>query len=273
MNFIYPLSRYLKITQKYHSGHLGIDFGWGDGLYCNQPIIAIEDGTVVGCADGYDNTYPDERIYGNYVNISHGGGYWSIYGHLLKGIMVVKGQTVRKGQVLGYMGNSGYSMGQHLHFELRKGTNEKVNSIDPLDYLYIEDRSVYVNPATLEWGRIRYRNDSPVNPVLRDETKDQILVDLDVLNCRNGASTECERLGFLARGYYNVYNTEEYQGYTWYNIERDRWCAGVDGVTFLKGKEGPRFYKIQFPFLSPGDRDRLLDIADELQLRVIVEEL
>ena len=79
MNFIYPLSRYIKITQVYWSQHLGIDFGWNDGAYCNQPIVAIEDGTVVGCADGYGNTYPNQRIYGNYVNISHGGGWWSIF--------------------------------------------------------------------------------------------------------------------------------------------------------------------------------------------------
>lgn len=270
MNFIYPLSRYLKITQKYHSGHLGIDFGWNDGLYCNQPIVAIEDGTVVGCADGYGNTYPSQRIYGNYVNISHGGGYWSMYGHLLKGISVKNGQSVRKGQVIGYMGNSGYSNGQHLHFELRKGANAKANSIDPLDYLYVEDKSIYVNPSTLEWGRIRYRETSPVVPVPRDEARDQIEVALSFLNCRNKPTIKGERLGFLAEGFYNVEEMTESDGYTWYRIEKDRWCAGVDKVTFLRGSQGATF-KVLFPFVSVGDRDRLLEIAEDGQLRVIVE--
>lgn len=271
MNFIYPLSRYIKITQIFWSGHLGVDFGWNDGAYCNQPIVAIEDGTVVGCADGYGNTYPNKRIYGNYVNISHGNGWYSMYGHLLKGITVQKGQTVRKGQVIGYMGNSGYSNGQHLHFELRKGSNAKANSIDPLDYLFVEDKSIYVNPSSKEYGRIRYRQVSPVDPVARDITRDQILVDLDFLNCRNGVGTDKERLGFLSRGYYNVLNTEDYQNYTWYNIDKDKWCAGVSGVTFYKAS-APQTYKILFPYVSEGDRDDLLDIAEEKQLRVIVEK-
>lgn len=271
MNFIYPLSRYIKITQVYHSGHLGIDFGWNDGAYCNQPIVAIEDGTVVGCADGYGNTYPNQRIYGNYVNISHGGGWWSMYGHLLKGITVKNGQTVRKGQVIGYMGNSGYSNGQHLHHELRRGANAKANSIDPIPYLYVEDRSIYVNPASKEYGEIKYRQTSPVDPVERNTAVDQIEVALQFLNCRNGASTKCERLGFLAEGFYNVYATEEYEGYTWYNIARDRWCAGVDKVTFYKGTTGTT-YKVLFPYVSKGDMEQLAKLAETAQLRIVIEE-
>lgn len=270
MNFIYPLSRYIKITQVYHSGHLGIDFGWNDGAYCNQPIVAIEDGTVVGCADGYGNTYPNQRIYGNYVNISHGGGWWSMYGHLLKGICVKNGQTVRKGQVIGYMGNSGYSNGQHLHFELRRGANAKSNSIDPIPYLYVEDRSIYVNPASKEYDQIRYRETSPVQPVDRDPSRDQIHVGLAFLNCREKPTVNSNRLGFLSEGYYNVYEISE-SDYTWYKIGVDRWCAGVDKVTFYQGTVGTT-YKVLFPYVSSGDRDKLINLAQEAQLRIIVEE-
>ena len=272
MNFIYPLSRYIKITQVYWSGHLGLDFGWNDGAYCNQPIVAIEDGTVVGCADGYGNTYLNQRIYGNYVNISHGGGWWSMYGHLLKGITVKNGQTVRKGQVIGYMGNSGYSNGQHLHFELRRGANAKANSIDPISYLYVEDRSIYVNPASKEYDLIRYRQTSPVQPVERNVGVDQIEVGLAFLNCRNNPSLKAERLGFLEEGYYNVYNIEEAEGYTWYNIGLDKWCAQVDKVTFLKGTAN-KAYKVLFPYVSKGDMEHLVDIAKESELRIIVEEI
>lgn len=271
MNYIYPLSRYIKITQVYWSQHLGLDFGWNDGAYCNQPIVAIEDGVVVGCADGYGNTYPNQRIYGNYVNISHGGGWWSMYGHLLKGICVKNGQSVKKGQVIGFMGSSGYSNGQHLHFELRRGANAKGNSIDPISYLFVEDRSIYVNPNSKEYDQIRYRDTSPVPPVERNTAVDQINVGLAFLNCRNGASTKCERLGFLAEGWYNVYETEEHEGYTWYNIAKDRWCAGVDKVTFYKGSVGTT-YKVLFPYVSQGDRDMLIRVAEEAQLRIIIEE-
>ena len=271
MNFIYPLSRYIKITQVYWSQHLGLDFGWNDGAYCNQPIVAIEDGTVVGCADGYGNTYPNQKIYGNYVNISHGGGWWSMYGHLLKGICVKNGQTVKKGQVIGFMGNSGYSNGQHLHFELRRGANAKGNSMDPLNYLFVEDRTIYVNPNSLEYDRIRYRDISPVLPVSRNTAVDQIEVALQFLNCRNKPTVKADRLGFLAEGYYNVYDTADSEGYTWYNIGADRWCAGVDKVTFLPGSVGTT-YKVLFPYVSKGDMEQLAQLARTAQLRIIIEE-
>lgn len=271
MNFIYPLSRYIKITQVYWSGHLGVDFGWNDGAYCNQPIVAIEDGTVVGCADGYGNTYPSQRIYGNYVNISHGGGWYSMYGHLLKGITVKNGDKVTKGQVIGFMGNTGFSNGQHLHFELRKGANAKGNSIDPIPYLYVEDRTIYVNPNSKEYDQIKYRDTSPVQPVDRDTTRDQIHVGLAFLNCRSKPTTKADRLGFLAEGYYNVLETTEAENYTWYRIATDRWCAGVDKVEFLQGK-GVVTYKVLFPYVSSGDRDKLISVAEEGQLRIIIEE-
>ena len=271
MNFIYPLSKYIKITQVYHAGHLGLDFGWNDGSADHQGIVAIEDGVVVGCADGYGNTYPNQRIYGNYVNIAHGGGWWSMYGHLLKGICVKNGDKVKKGQVIGFMGNSGYSNGQHLHFELRRGANAKANSIDPINYLYVEDRSIFVNPTSKEYDLIRYRETSPVPPVERDTFRDQIHVGLAFLNCRTKPTTKSDRLGFLSEGYYNVYEDAESEGYTWYRIGTDRWCAGVDKVEFLKGK-GVVTYKVTFPYVTYGDLVALTDIAEEKELRIIIEE-
>ena len=275
MNFIYPLSRYIKITQVYHSQHRGLDFGWNDGVYNHQPIIAIEDGNVVGCADGYDCTYYQGiKIYGNYVNIDHGNGWYSVYGHLMKGSVRVKvGQKVKKGDILGQMGNSGYSYQgwQHLHFELRKGSNAKANSIDPINYLYVEDKSIYVNPSSLEYNLIRYRETSPVIPVERDALRDQIHVGLAFLNCRNKPNLKGDRLGFLAEGYYNVYEDAESDGYTWYRIGMDKWCAGVDKVEFLKGK-GNVTYKVLFPYVSKGDMEHLQQIALDSQLRIIIEE-
>ena len=159
-----------------------------------------------------------------------------MYGHLLKGICVKNGDKVKKGQTIGFMGNSGYSNGQHLHFELRRGANQKGNSIDPIDYIYVEDRSIFVNPTSKEYDKIRYRDTSPVQPVPMNSAVDQIEVRLSFLNCRNKPSVkEGERLGFLAEGYYDVKELTENEGYTWYRIGIDKWCAGVDGVTFHKG--------------------------------------
>ena len=272
MEFIYPLSRYIKITQVYWSQHLGVDFGWNDGIYNHQPIVAIEDGTIAGCADGYGNTYPNQKIYGNYVNIDHGGWY-SLYGHLLKGSVRVKvGDKVKKGDIIGQMGDSGWSRGQHLHFELRRGSNYKSSSIDPVPYLFVEDRNIYVNPSSLEYDQIKYRETSPVIPVEKNGLVDQIYVGLQFLNCRNKPTLKGERLGFLAEGYYNVDLMTEADGYTWYRIGLDKWCAGVDKVTFYEGSS-MKIYKVLFPYVSAGDRDKLIQVAEEGELRIIIEEI
>lgn len=280
MNFIYPLSVYLKITQGYHSQHLGVDFGWNDYPQgsCNQGIIASEDGVVVGCADGYGNTYPNNRIYGNYVNIDHGtsGGrhYYTIYGHLLKGLVVKKGQQVRKGQLLGYMGNSGYSNGQHLHFELRAGSNTKSSSIDPLSYLAIENQGLYVNPNTKFPDRIKYRQVGIGIAVPRDTTKDQIEVITPTLRARASAGLNGKVLGKANMGIFNILDETRVDGYVWAQIEDGVFVAEKEGVyTNRYAKETmASLFKVVFPTVSLGDKNYLVKVGDTLQLKYEVSE-
>ena len=88
--------------------HAGVDIGaaWG------SPIVAAGDGRVVaaGWAGGY----------GREVQIAHGGGLVSLYGHM-SSIAAEPGSFVRQGQVIGYVGSSGLSTGPHVHFEVRMG--------------------------------------------------------------------------------------------------------------------------------------------------------
>ena len=86
--------------------HEGIDIA---GTY-GDPILAAESGRVehAGWIGGYGNT----------VIVDHGGGMTTLYSHM-HGFAVSPGQTVSIGQVLGYVGSSGYSQGPHLHFEVR----------------------------------------------------------------------------------------------------------------------------------------------------------
>jgi murein DD-endopeptidase MepM/ murein hydrolase activator NlpD len=86
--------------------HPGMDFGASIGT----PIHAAGDGTVV-----YAGV---ESGYGNYTCINHGGGIATCYAH--QSVILVKvGDQVKRGQVIGLVGSTGYSTGPHLHFEVR----------------------------------------------------------------------------------------------------------------------------------------------------------
>ena len=88
--------------------HAGVDIGAGWGA----PIVAAGDGQVIGAGWGGG--------YGREVQIAHGGGITSIYGHMSE-IVAQPGSFVRAGQLIGYVGSSGLSTGPHLHFEVRQG--------------------------------------------------------------------------------------------------------------------------------------------------------
>jgi murein DD-endopeptidase MepM/ murein hydrolase activator NlpD len=88
--------------------HAGVDIGAGWG----SPIVAAGDGQVVSA--GWSGGY------GREVEIAHGGGLVSIYGHMSE-IVAQSGSFVRRGQLIGYVGSSGLSTGPHVHFEVRQG--------------------------------------------------------------------------------------------------------------------------------------------------------
>jgi murein DD-endopeptidase MepM/ murein hydrolase activator NlpD len=88
--------------------HSGLDFKASYGM----PIYAVTDGTVAfaGRKGGY----------GNFVQVNHGGGLASGYGHMSR-FAVSSGSRVRRGQIIGYVGSTGLSTGPHLHYELYRG--------------------------------------------------------------------------------------------------------------------------------------------------------
>ena len=75
------------------------------------PVKATLDGRIA--ATGYS------PVYGNYVIITHDGGYQSLYGHL-QSISVKKGASVLQGGLIGKAGSTGYSTGPHVHFTVYK---------------------------------------------------------------------------------------------------------------------------------------------------------
>ncbi len=103
-------------------GHGAIDIS--DGGIMGATVVAADSGTVVVAENGCTHNYGKSGScgcgggYGNYVWIDHGNGKCSIYGHLTRAV-VSTGSTVSKGQVIGYVGSTGWSTGPHLHFECR----------------------------------------------------------------------------------------------------------------------------------------------------------
>ena len=144
-----------ELTQEYRIGnHNGIDIV-KEG-YMLDYVLAHSDGVVVEVIDNCkSNTPNDKNNLGNMINIEHGNGYFTRYLHLQYNSLKVKvGDKVKKGQIIGYMGNTGYSFGGHLHFEIWKGNN-RINPIEFLDKdlpIINSDVNVYYKVKTQKHG-------------------------------------------------------------------------------------------------------------------------
>ena len=108
-------------TTKFHAG---LDFSAPQGT----PIYATADGTVSTAGNSGNG-------YGNHVIINHGYGYETLYGHMVR-VKTRNGQTVKRGEVIGWVGSTGKSTGPHCHYEVHKN-GEKINPI----YFFFNDLS------------------------------------------------------------------------------------------------------------------------------------
>ncbi len=100
--------------------HTGTDFSLPTGT----PVYATGDGEVIA-------TFTKFNGYGKYIKLQHGYGYQTLYAHLSQ-FLVRPGQKVKRGQVIGYSGNTGGSTAPHLHYEVIEN-GKKVN---PVNYFY-----------------------------------------------------------------------------------------------------------------------------------------
>ena len=98
--------------------HKGIDFAGRAGT----EVMAVASGVVIWSGDRYG--------YGEMVEINHGNGYVTRYAHNSENLVVV-GDTVKRGEVIASMGNTGRATGPNLHFEVLR--NGRV--VDPLTYI------------------------------------------------------------------------------------------------------------------------------------------
>ena len=136
--FLWPLSGYNTLSSLFGSrihpitgkanNHTGIDIPAPAGT----AILASKSGVVI--------TSTRNRSYGNYVVVGHSDGTSTLYAHM-SSRSVSQGQTVKQGQVVGRVGTTGSSTGNHLHFEVRVNGSR----VDPVNYfksktLYVQSR-------------------------------------------------------------------------------------------------------------------------------------
>ncbi|MBP3268699.1 MAG: M23 family metallopeptidase, partial [Ruminococcus sp.] len=142
-DWTWPVPGFTNITSsfgyraEFNEFHKGIDIS-SDGIY-GQPVVAARSGIVDIAAGGCTHDYPKTNgvktcscngYFGNYVQISHDSSTYSRYGHMRE-IVVRSGQYVNKGDVIGYVGCTGWSTGTHLHFDV----NVNGQWVDPLNYV------------------------------------------------------------------------------------------------------------------------------------------
>jgi murein DD-endopeptidase MepM/ murein hydrolase activator NlpD len=119
--------------------HSGIDFGGTMGI----PIRAT--------ADGFVEFAGENGGYGNFVLLDHEFGFKSAYGHMKSNLKVKSGSYVKKGDIIGYLGNSGRSTGPHLHYEVKYGQK----ALDPLGFINLNSHNFeqFIScEREIDWG-------------------------------------------------------------------------------------------------------------------------
>lgn len=165
------------------AGHNGVDFGCPLGT----PIRAAAEGIVLSAA-------LDKTGYGNYIKIEH-GDFQTLYGHMSQ-MLKKTGQSVSKGEIIGYSGSTGNSTGPHLHFELRipgailRGYPQGAR--DPMPFM----EAISGQPSAIS----EEPSASTLFPTVGEGSKVKLKAGNDYVNIRNGPGLEYAVVGKLLPG-------------------------------------------------------------------------
>lgn len=129
-------------------GRITDTFGTRQGNHKGLDIAAPLGDHIYAVEEGIVKSSDFKGSYGHVIFIEHPNGYETVYAHLSKR-SVREGDTVKKGQLIGYIGSTGNSTGPHLHFEVHNGkwNSSRNNAIDPLYVL--TDEQILV-PAIMQ---------------------------------------------------------------------------------------------------------------------------
>lgn len=232
-------------SQGLHDGY-SVDIGCYGKANCD--IYAVADGKVefegyysqVFKVNGKLKTYYPIGVMIRHTQFSDEYDYISIYWHLAS-TCVDKGNEVKAGQKIGIKGNTGYSFGAHLHFQvlkLKKGEeipnehypyksapwiNKKIG-IDPIPLFRLHDGQAWKYSGN--WYQ-DIKKDSGLDKLIveRDYYQHQVQVTADNLRARKTANETGEIIDYIPMGLFNVYEVTKDDKYTWYRVGTDVWIA------------------------------------------------
>lgn len=129
-SFLWPVDGYFNVSQGYRgAGHRGTDM---NTMGAHPDVFAVQTGIVVEAQDDGDG-------FGNKVVIYHGEKTYTLYAHLHT-MKVKPGQYIDEGTVIGTVGHTGNSDGDHLHIQLTKTGDPENATLDPMDYIKLTEK-------------------------------------------------------------------------------------------------------------------------------------
>ena len=154
------------------------------------------------------------------------------------------GQILKKGTKILMEGTDGQATGNHFHITANIGKYYGLLQNNNGKWCWTYEKSLLPNEAFYldkDYTNIKNANkysfkEAPKEivkvgtPVKRDKNKDQVEVLVPELNVRNKPTTSATKLGFANIGFYDIINSSEADGYTWYEIEENKWIASKEGT-------------------------------------------
>ena len=182
---------------------------------------------------------------------------------------VKEGQVLKKGTKILMEGTDGNATGNHFHitanigkyYGLLQNNNGKwcwtyEKSLLPNEAFYVDKSYTTIKNANkYSFAEVPIEIVKVGQPVVRDETKDQIEVIVAELNVRDKATTSGGKLGYANIGLYNIINTTNANDYTWYEIEKNKWIASKEGTWTKLHKKVEVVEPPKEPKIEPKEED------------------